>query len=404
MNEVEKYLKKATRGLWGSKKREVREELATHIEGRVQAHRIGGLDEETAVQRTLSELGKPAQVSGGMLRLHAGPSLAGLGALLVLVCALTVTLVSSGLAQSLNVSEQLPTPACISGVRSTDDEFIGKLCNFYAGNNFYGGVWTTIEALEQVLEPQGVEVVANPDSLVLTFPEETRPVFIPGKYDLSYPIIEGYSLDELSAAFQVLPGYLMVWDVLDRIAASRDLPLEVEGWDNPKVRLGTVTFELGRAETVVQGGSFYTNYLVKVTEKLFQPEVLSIPLLPAAVFPSNKLHPHQFQLDGKPGDIYGVVSYSATTVEPCMIFPVEQGYCEGSEPFDTSFIIDVAPTAQDGSVTFHVPEADVASSYVTRFSNQPRAGETIIVRLTGKADRNGYGYEVVAPKQIGLER
>ncbi len=397
-SKIDRYLRKATRGLWGRKKREVREELTTHIEGRVQAHRIGGMDEDTALQRTLAELGQPGQVNSGMLKLHAGPSLAGLGALLVLVCALTVTLVSSSLAQSLNVSEQLPTPACAGSFTSTDDEFISGLCSFYAG-----GVWTTVEALEQVLEPQGVEVVSNPDSLVLTFPGETRPIFIPATYDFGYPIVEDYPLDELADAFQVLPGYLLVWDVLDRVAASRDLPLEVEGWDNPNVCLANITFQLGTAETVVQSGNFYTPYLVKVTEKLFSPEASSVPLLPSTVFPSDKLLTRQLRLDGKPGDIYGVVSYSATTVEPCTVFPVEKGYCGGWASFDTSFIIDVAPAAQDGSVTFQLPKADVAPSYVARFSNRPRAGETMIVRLTGKADRNGYGYEVVPPEQIELE-
>ena len=70
---VERYLSRATRGLWGRRRREVREELQAHVEERTLVHRIGGMDEQGALERALAELGDPSTVQKGMLRLHALP-------------------------------------------------------------------------------------------------------------------------------------------------------------------------------------------------------------------------------------------------------------------------------------------------------------------------------------------
>ena len=387
-SEVDVYLRKATRGLWGRKKRDVREELATHIEGRVNAHRIGGLDEDTAVQRTLAELGRPGQVSSGMMRLHAGPSLAGLGALLVLVCALTVTLVSRGLAQSLNVTEQLPTRACIGTVQDRVGEAVGEICKSYEGV-----LWTTVEALKEVLEPQGAEVKSITGILVLKFPEGNRTAFVSQRYHPEYELGAEHSYD-----FEILPGYLQVWDVLDSIAKDSGLPLEFENWDNLKLRLGSVAFQLGTPDKVIQGRSFYLPYLVKVMNELIPLPVRSDFLISISSLESNpgiNVHPQQVRINGKQGDIYGVVTFT--------------NRLQANSPFNTGFFIDVAPAAQDGSVTFQLLPTgtfrgnEMPIRYVERFSDQPKEGETVVVRLPGKADRNGYGYEVVRPEQMGLE-
>lgn len=57
MNELEQYLKTATRGLWGKRKLEVREELKAHVLERVRKHELLWLSREDAVSKSLSELG-----------------------------------------------------------------------------------------------------------------------------------------------------------------------------------------------------------------------------------------------------------------------------------------------------------------------------------------------------------
>ena len=101
MKEVEQYLKSATRGLWGRKRQEVREELEAHIQERVVAYRIAGLDEEDATERTLRELGHPREVSAGMAKIYTLPTLFETSLLAAAACVLAASLSSSSLAQSV---------------------------------------------------------------------------------------------------------------------------------------------------------------------------------------------------------------------------------------------------------------------------------------------------------------
>ncbi|MGL4610891.1 MAG: permease prefix domain 1-containing protein [Trueperaceae bacterium] len=54
---IETYLRKSTRGVWGQKKADVREEFFSHIEGRVHGHLVAGLSESDAIEKTMTELG-----------------------------------------------------------------------------------------------------------------------------------------------------------------------------------------------------------------------------------------------------------------------------------------------------------------------------------------------------------
>lgn len=74
---IERYLHGAVRGLWGRKRGEVREELQAHIQVRLAAHRLAGLSETAAVERTLRELGGFEEVNADMNRLYALPPLFG---------------------------------------------------------------------------------------------------------------------------------------------------------------------------------------------------------------------------------------------------------------------------------------------------------------------------------------
>ena len=111
---IEHYLRKSTRGLWGRKREEVREELSAHIFGRVNAHLIGGLSESEAVEKTLTELGHPTNVNAGMARLYTLPIVAGSGMMLAMCCALVVVLLSGSTAQTLQMTDVFPADECLN--------------------------------------------------------------------------------------------------------------------------------------------------------------------------------------------------------------------------------------------------------------------------------------------------
>ena len=96
---TERYLKAATRGLWGRQRRALRDELKGHIDTRIQEFRLGGLSEPDAERQTLRELGAPMQVSSGMLGVHTLPALGKAGMLTALLTTGLLTVLPQGLAQ-----------------------------------------------------------------------------------------------------------------------------------------------------------------------------------------------------------------------------------------------------------------------------------------------------------------
>ncbi len=99
MNDTERYLKAATKGLWGRERSALKAELRGHISARVQEFRLGGLSEAEAERQTLRELGAPVQVSNGMLGVHTLPAFGKAGLLSALLATALLTVVPQGLAQ-----------------------------------------------------------------------------------------------------------------------------------------------------------------------------------------------------------------------------------------------------------------------------------------------------------------
>ncbi|AZI42737.1 hypothetical protein EHF33_08210 [Deinococcus psychrotolerans] len=70
MNEVERYLKRVTRGLARRQRIEVRAELESHIVERMQALQTQGLEPGDFAARVLSELGSPDEANQALRRVH----------------------------------------------------------------------------------------------------------------------------------------------------------------------------------------------------------------------------------------------------------------------------------------------------------------------------------------------
>ena len=75
MNELEQYLKNATRGLWGKRKLEVQEELEAHVLERARKHELMGMSRENAISKTLKELGNARAMNHKMTEVHTMPEL-----------------------------------------------------------------------------------------------------------------------------------------------------------------------------------------------------------------------------------------------------------------------------------------------------------------------------------------
>lgn len=73
MTELDRYLNHATRGLFGARRRAVREELHGNLVQHALDLQVSGLPPEDALRGALRAFGSPARVSQGFLRVHTLP-------------------------------------------------------------------------------------------------------------------------------------------------------------------------------------------------------------------------------------------------------------------------------------------------------------------------------------------
>ena len=410
MNEVEQYLKKATRGLWGSKKREVREELATHIEGRVQAHRIGGLDEETAVQQTLNELGKPAQVSSGMMTLHTMPSLMGLGALLATALVLSITLISGSVAQSVPGTFYWPSKECVDAFQKgtvsnspVQDYLNNKVLNddcFQADNS----LWLNFDTLRPIFEEASIKTDKGKRVVGLQFPNGENIAFPLGSPNVSV-------MGEDAKPIPVEQGYFDLWELVKAVATKSSVPLSIEGWDNPTIRVDDASFQVGTEEQPFWGTEFYENYLSQVVFTVNPPvfgdysalinprmdRLASAEGLEGATWDESRTVKTSARLNTQPtSGIYGVIG----VLELDNPLIDRDKFLEDMPENDAAFYMSLAQASPDGSINLELPGHEKIR-FVDKFDIRYQPGEIMLVELTASA---GSWFKVVPPDQIGLER
>jgi hypothetical protein len=73
--QLEQFLHKATRGLYGQDRSTVREELRSNIEQLMLEYQEEGDSEQVALARAINEFGNPKTISAGMARVHNIPKI-----------------------------------------------------------------------------------------------------------------------------------------------------------------------------------------------------------------------------------------------------------------------------------------------------------------------------------------
>ena len=418
--DVEHYLKRATRGLWGKKRLEVKEELAAHIEGRVKRHLVAGLDEAAAVQKTLTELGQPARVSAGMMSLHSLPQLAGLGALATATVLLTFTLLAESLAQSVPGTLYFPSQACVSAFQEgrassspVRDYFeqgaFDSKCNLLGSE-----LWLNFETIRPILEAQSISITDLLGQRQLLFPSGEK---------VSFTFVEPgtviYDWDD--KAMTAEPDYFDLWALVKAVAQNPDIPLSISGWDNPTLTVGNTSFQIGTDEQPFYGEDFYDNYLNRVLfgalasdvsgfyTDIVNPRTERIAkergLYEAQGMRSNWSEDFVKQVVWKPtteptSSVYGLV-VNLGLENPLLHEITDDVYgTDGTDAIghDRAYYTLVVQANADGSVSLDIP-ANEPLQFVDRFSANSKPGEAILVELTADA---GSWFKVVPPEQISV--
>ena len=383
---LDTYLRRATRGVWGKKRLEVREELEAHLQERVLAHRIGGLGETDAVEKALAELGSPQEVSLGMAKLYTLPKVAGSGLIFAALCVLTLVAWPHTVAQGVKSIFYLPTKECVRALEPGSKVSIAQACDIVTND-----VWLKRQELIRTLQNQGIEV-ADAETLSLTLPSGQSVRVRAGR-----PGNPKYNIKPADTA------YVSLWQLMSAFTEQSQLNVSVTGWDNPQVRLGNVVVQAGNETRLVPGSTFYQGYLGAyvssgVAKAIFQqPQAKVLVLTPRTETWSENYDFKQRALEvvAKPGEVYGVIT---------ILDPKQLDKSLGSSGPDATFFanltsvfsLDVAQVAQGGKLTLYLPEQPLR--FIKSLGAQPKPGTAVLVKLSNS--KNQQGYEVVPPKQV----
>lgn len=381
----ERYLRRATRGLWGTKRLEVREEIAGHLAERVTAYQIGGLNEQEATERALAELGAPQFVNRGMVRIHTLPTVMGSSLALIALCLAVVGLWPKGVAQTLTGTSYFPSLECTKVVLSDKNPEDFKGCV-----SILGDFWVSQEELRNVLEPQGVMFEKA------GFAAEILKVSVPGSSPM---FIEANSQVYVDNVGEISRGYVSLWNFIERFSDLPDARLKIEDWDSPTIHLNDVMFQLHDANNSFEGQAFYWNYLNAITtpwvSDIAEPRMLSL------VFPGEFSHIKPYiqraslEVKGTPGDVYGMLSYPELS---------ESETGRGSERKKYSALwFQLGRVTDTGNLRMWLPKDGTSFIPSSGSINDLNIGGSVLIRLAGGHTQTGGWYEVVSPESVRLE-
>lgn len=371
--EAEQYLQRATRGLWGRRRREVREELAAHLAERVTAYRIAGLSEHDATDRALTELGSPRVVSAGMARLYTLPTVMGSSLAAAGTCLAVMALWPNVLAQpEVKANFYWPTAACMKAQ---------QMDALYGACEEFSTLWLEPQSFKTEMRRQGVELDEG-TSLSLTFPHGA---FV----SLT---TEPHELMTGKTAIRTEPGVVALADLL-RELSNQPGAVWFEGWDNPVVHIGKVTFRVGTTRHRVPGEKFYDEVLSAIFFK-----TLSAPLAGSEtrmfymVDPRREMSRTAVATEirvAQPG-IYGVV----TSVDRKLL---NSSWMPPEKAGDVFTAFEVVRSDEAGTLTVNVPR-NVEFARTLRPADE--FSTAVLVRFADDASTDARGYSMVLPEDI----
>ena len=163
MNDLERYLDQASRGLPRRERQRVREELRSSILERAAEHQVSGVSESEALKLALREFGDPVPLGAGMRRIHLWPQVGFLSGLAAVTLSLVILNWPSALGQQVKVTTEGPVPRCTRGWQPSPGNLA---CN---GNQTF---WMELRSLQEQLSRQGVTL--TPQTKTTRLPDTDR--------------------------------------------------------------------------------------------------------------------------------------------------------------------------------------------------------------------------------------
>lgn len=293
MTPTRHYVRAATRGLWGKRRRELQTELNGHIAVRIHELRLAGLSGAEAEQQTLRELGAPGEVRTGMLSVHTLPAL-GKGSLAAIMAA---TLLIGTLPHS---------SAQINGLFSSSPRYLPT-------------AYVNLQQLQTEIIQSGGTLTRTAKGIAVTFPGMPR---------ADIPNWPGITLDQQGHTFIQTDAVL-----LSLYSAGADLRLT--GWSDPVVHVGSTKIRIQTKDGRI-ANSLYRNTLITRPELTRNMEI-------AVDVPGRELAPVTLKGDFQAGQVYAFVG------------PIFQLWSNGPQSTGNMELVITTALARQGQVTFQLP-------------------------------------------------
>jgi hypothetical protein len=415
---LETYLRQATRGIWGKRKTDAILELRGNIEARIWTLEHQGKTQTEALEIALSELGDARVVNAGMIQVHTMPNVTRNILLAGLISSVAAVGWTSSTAQIQTVVPSIPGVCCQTFPTIQQPQFV-RLNDL---KSEFEAAGVTVDESMQRFEPAD-EGTSTFDGWPLVNASETRTL------DLHFPEMA----DGETVRVQALLGLSVTADGQNpKFVADEDvfispesliaqlrkakLPMTLEGWHNPTLRIGQTAMTIGTRESPVTGAQWYSNVLLNGIYPTATSDVIFTWNQQLVGVTTLGKHIYSMRVNDRPGTVYGLlmpykdvkiisiattvkidpswVSYTLARVDDRGVLQFVDGSAQVIE-FVKSF-----KSISDDLELLKTNKFDSGRLDKLGYGSAKRPAKAMLVRLTGRLDMNTT--EVVVPPKPRL--
>lgn len=274
---AQRYIRQATRGLWGQQKRDAQAELRGAIEDKIYRYTLLGFSEHDALQAALRDLGNPASIARDLNTVHSLPPILKFG----LLAGVTGLL-------SLQAAAQMPVLRAIPLTLEQRQKWCDLSASRVASlpRNY-------AEYVQQQIKRLGSRAKAEAECLQLT-PSNAQYIrladFVVALRQAGLTVQDTYMKEGLltvdfsgngnaetldyGPSIQTIGGepYTTKFMLITTVLNNTRIPVRLSGVKNPVVQLGPVKLQLGTPETPL----LITDLLASVITRQLEDEILKV--------------------------------------------------------------------------------------------------------------------------------
>ena len=253
--DLERYLKRATLGLWGSQKRSVHAELSGNIREAMLEYQLQGCSVQESLEAALRDFGNPNKLALQLTEVHTMPMLHKTALLAGVATAALLIAVSS--AAPLEISRIAPLPDC----RTVNPEAVVNA----AFNCSFEGTWIRLADLRREVEASGGAITLENNRLAIRFAGDAAAVTFsvanPAPLTPAPGGMPEYVIHSFLSFERGGDTFISLGKIIHHIAEQSRLPIRLSGWLNPVLRVGDTKIELGTATAPFTANSLYAQGL-----------------------------------------------------------------------------------------------------------------------------------------------